>query len=364
MKLLFSFLVSLATVSATLLFAERSDDLFVEFKQKFGKRYEDEEEIRRKVIFHESMKRVDEKNRLNGSPSFGVTKFSDLTLEEFSVFLGRADKGVEVPESKRKVRDPAQTRKRRNLSGETPTDINWNSMGKVTPVKNQGQCGSCWAFSTAEAVESAWAMEGNALWEFSVQQVASCVDSCYGCGGGDTVGAYEYFMNNSQAVAGQAYAPYIQSMYESCNGKRCTESCGDIEQKDVEVRSGLAGPYATIIGYEYATPPCYGKCDSQDMELLAENVGTSGPASICVNAENWNDYTGGVLTQAACGGYSYLSVDHCVHLTGYNTTAETPYWIVKNSWATNWGENGYIYLEYGKNTCALADEATFVTLGN
>ena len=73
---------------------------------------------------------------------------------------------------------------------------------------------------------------------------------------------------------------------------------------------------------------------------------------------------GGVLTQAACGAFSYRSVDHCVQLTGYNATAAVPYWTVKNSWATNWGEDGYIRLEYPLNTCALADEATFAVLSN
>lgn len=331
---------------------------------KFRKVYSSEaEELKRRDIFFESMKRVDEKNAINGHPSFGVTKFSDLTEEEFtSTFLTRKNNGYQPKDIK--VRDPNETRKRKSLAADTPKDINWKEYGKVTPVKNQGQCGSCWAFSATEAVEAAWSMEGNALWEFSPQQIASCVDDCNGCGGGDTIYAYEYLMNGSVPLASAWYAPYTQSMYESCNGKRCTESCTDLNVEGIKVHSSQGGPYALVSGYEYATPPCYGTCEKQDMSLLAENVATSGPASICVNAASWNDYVGGVLTQAACGKYSYLSVDHCVALTGYNTSASTPYWIVKNSWATDWGEDGYVYLEYPLNTCALGDEATFVTLGN
>jgi hypothetical protein len=133
---------------------------------------------------------------------------------------------------------------------------------------------------------------------------------------------------------------------------------------DLKLYSSLTGPYAEVTGYSYATPPCYGQCDSQNTTLLTMNIATYGPASVCVNAGKWTSYTGGVLTQAACGGYGYLDLDHCVQLVGYNAGASSPYWLVRNSWATNWGERGYILLEYPANTCGVADEATFVTLGN
>merc|ERR1719313_2807029 len=77
-----------------------------------------------------------------------------------------------------------------------------------------------------------------------------------------------------------------------------------------------------------------------------------------MNAGAWNDYTGGVLTATGCGSSGADSQDHCVMAVGFNTTAPTPYWIVRNSWASTWGEQGYIYLEMAKNTCGLADDAT------
>ena len=79
---------------------------------------------------------------------------------------------------------------------------------------------------------------------------------------------------------------------------------------------------------------------------------------MCVNAGSWNDYTGGVLTSQACGPMAADAQDHCVMATGFNVTAPTPYWIVRNSWASTWGEEGYIRLEMAKNTCGLADDAT------
>merc|ERR1712005_46496 len=120
----------------------------------------------------------------------------------------------------------------------------------------------------------------------------------------------------------------------------------------------LSGSYAQVSGYHYATTPCTsGACTNQDLTAFAAALETT-PLSVCVNAGAWNDYTGGVLTSAACGSMGADSQDHCVMAVGFNSTAPTPYWIVRNSWATTWGEQGYIYLEMAKNTCGLADDAT------
>merc|ERR1712167_283924 len=115
-------------------------------------------------------------------------------------------------------------------------------------------------------------------------------------------------------------------------------------------------------GYSYATPACTsGACASQDLDKLKAALEET-PVSICVNAGAWNDYTGGVMTSAQCGNMGADYQDHCVQATGFNTTAPTPYWIVRNSWASGWGEKGYIYLEMAENTCGLADDATIPTV--
>merc|ERR1712178_17091 len=120
----------------------------------------------------------------------------------------------------------------------------------------------------------------------------------------------------------------------------------------------LSGSYAQVSGYHYATTPCTsGACDNQDLTAFAAALEET-PLSICVNAGNWNDYTGGVMTSKACGPMGADYQDHCVMATGFNATAPTPYWIVRNSWSSTWGEEGYIYLEMAKNTCGLTDCAT------
>merc|ERR1719145_167100 len=124
----------------------------------------------------------------------------------------------------------------------------------------------------------------------------------------------------------------------------------------------LSGSYAQVSGYSYAVKPCTeGACTHQDLQGLAAALEKS-PLSVCVNAGVWNDYTGGVLTSAACGPMGAQYQDHCVMAVGFNTTASTPYWIVRNSWATTWGDQGYIYLEMAENTCGLADDATIPTV--
>ena len=94
---------------------------------------------------------------------------------------------------------------------------------------------------------------------------------------------------------------------------------------------------------------------AKDESTMAAYVQSTGPLSICVDASSWSSYTGGILS--TCGN----SVDHCVQAVGLDTKASTPYWIVRNSWGVTWGEQGYIYLEYGQNTCAVASDATYTT---
>jgi len=308
---------------------------FEEFKNKYGKTYPTaEEEAYRLSVFKQSLERVAKKDK----SIFGITKFSDLTPQEFRQgYLTYRPSGVDPS---RKVTQPSN-------KYSTPTSFDWRSYGAVTPVKDQGYCGSCWAFSTTETIESAWYLAGNPLTEFSVAQIVQCDTKDAGCNGGDPPLAYEY-VESAGGLATEADYPYPKSMSYGVTGtcsSSFTVSGGDIS------------------GYSYATTPCTSrKCDDQDEDTLAANLASEQPASICVDASTWSDYTGGVMDSSDCSS-GYYNLDHCVQLVGYSSYgSRNGYWIVRNSWGTSWGEDGYIYLALGSNTCGVADEATFVQI--
>merc|ERR1712072_654749 len=240
--------------------------------------------------------------------------------------------------------------------GRNVDSIDWHLTEAITAIKNQGQCGSCWAFSATEAIESQLVLTsgGKLALDLSPQQIASCTTSCYGCNGGFTEDAYDY-VKSVAGLANSFYIPYNQSLTEQSNTMACPTD--KVSQIDGEYQE-LSGGYAAVSGYSYAVPACTtGACTDQDLDGLAAALETT-PVSVCVNAGSRNDYTGGVMTTAACGSMGANSQDHCVMATGFNTSAPTPYWIVRNSWSSTWGEEGYIYLEMAENTCGLADDAT------
>jgi C1A family cysteine protease len=203
----------------------------------------------------------------------------------------------------------------------------------TTPVKNQGYCGSCWAFSAVEQIETDyWMASGNEA-ILSPQQVTSCDKTAEGCNGGWTEHAYEYVIR-AGGIEGDSDYPYTSGT------AGVTGSC----------KANAHYYVVSIGGYETVSSSASGET------AMANYVAATGPLSICVDAETWSSYTGGVMS--VCG----QSVDHCVQAVGLDTTSATsPYWIVRNSWGVTWGNAGYIYLAYGKNTCNLASDATYVT---
>jgi len=322
------------------------------FTAKYKKHYtSDVDEKQRYALFEESKTRVAGLNALNGGGNvFGINWMSDRHEQE------TYKRGLVKPKDFKATAPVMKFETARN-----PTSINWRDTEAVTGIKNQGQCGSCWAFSATEAIESQMILGtgGKLAINLSPQQIASCAPntgnySCLGCNGGFTEGAYEY-VKSAPGLANGFFIPYEQSLTQSAGTLACPKT--KVEAINGEMKQ-LQGGYAQVSGYSYAVPPCtQGTCANQDLKAFAAALERT-PLSICVNAGAWNDYNGGVMTSAACGPMGAMYQDHCVMATGFNTTAPTPYWIVRNSWASTWGEEGYIYLEMAKNTCGLADDAT------
>jgi len=317
-------------------FVFRAVPLFEEFQKEFGKVYAtDAERDYRFAVFVENLERADQRNALEGSDAMhGVTQFMDLTTEEFKVVLGyspslRESLGVAEPTTQA-VTCPS-------------TDCNWATLGAVTAVKNQGQCGSCWAFSATEATETShwFYTNGTNLPVLGPQQIVDCDKTDHGCNGGDTTTAYGYLV--------------------SAGGEE-TEANYPYTGKDGTCKFSSTKIDASISGYKWGITPCDTpatfSCDSQNETGLLSVVQYTGPMSICVDAEPWQTYKSGIMDTPTCK-HGYLDLDHCVHLTGYGTDTGTKYWLVKNSWGTTWGEKGYIRLIYGKNMCGVADEVTY-----
>lgn len=314
MMKLFS-LVGLALASAAALDAEVVD-AFTRFMKDYSKTYETREEFSKRLgIFADNLDRVSEQNRLHvlagGDAVFGITKFSDLSPEEFKKFyLGY------VPSKTNKVRTVA------NVS-DVANDIDWTTKGAVTAVKDQGRCGSCWAFSAVAAIESYAKLSGKySLETLSAQQVNSCDKRDGGCNGGNTETAYGY-VKGAGGIETERDYPYT-------SGGGSTGSC-KFQSSKIAV---------TISGYS-----SHSRGESNLEKALNE-----GPASVCLAASSWQSYRGGILKR--CDN----NVDHCVQTTGYTSEA----WVIRNSWGTGWGESGFLRLARGSDLCKVSDDVTSV----
>jgi C1A family cysteine protease len=216
--------------------------------------------------------------------------------------------------------------------GEALADaVDWTSKGAVTPVKNQGQCGSCWSFSTTGALEGAFEIASGNLVSLSEQQFVDCDTVDSGCSGGLMDNAFTFAKSN--AICTEASYPY-KATRGTCAAASCTV--------------GLAK--GTVTGYKDVSP---------DSESAMMSAVSQQPVSIAIEADKsvFQLYKSGVL-QSSCGS----SLDHGVLLVGYGTEDGTDYWKVKNSWGSSWGDAGYVKLLRGKGgsgECGLLKQASY-----
>jgi len=286
--------------------------LWNNFKTAHGKSYAAAEEARRYDTFMQNMVESAGLEKANPKATFGASKFADLTKEEFKVWHN-----LQVP----KKASPPASFSASEVKAALASSVDWRSKGAVTQVKDQGQCGSCWSFSSTGGIEGAWAVAGNKLTSVSEQELVACDKVDSGCNGGLMDNAYSWLMSSkSGAIVTEAAYPYTA-------GGGSSGSCKSV--------SGMAVG-STISGH---------KDIAHTESQMAAQVSANGPLPIAVDAqEHWQTYTGGVLS--SCTG---TSLDHGVLIVGYTSA----YWIVKNSWGASWGESGYIRLEYGSNQCGL-----------
>jgi C1A family cysteine protease len=289
------------------------DTLFEKFKQQHSKVYFDQhDESYRKQIFVDNLKAIRQHNAeaATGAHTFtlAMNKFGDMTLEEFHTkytgFLGLRHRFARSQNLATHVEARA-----------TVDSVDWTTKGAVTPVKNQGQCGSCWSFSTTGSVEGAWFIAKGKLVSLSEQQLMDCSKSegNNSCEGGLMDYAFEYIIKNG-GLGTEASYPYKAVDENSCKS---------------------VPSVASIKSYK----------DVSQTEAALEAAVNVGPVSVAIEAdqEAFQFYSSGVLT-GDCG----TSLDHGVLAVGYGTDNGVNYWKVKNSWGGDWGMSGYVLIQKGK----------------
>lgn len=318
---------------AMLCFVAADNSDWEAYKFTFNKTYVDAvAESRALKCYRQNLKEIEKLQSLNSMAEFGENLYTDQCYEDFlrEHTMGPMPDGL-------CWKSPGPPPYDGPVDKSKATD--WRDKGYVNEVKDQKACGSCWAFSTVATMEAAWFRKTGNLLRLSEQELVSCDvgGQDKGCNGGGFDTAFDWTIKNG-GIALESDYPYTG--------------------KDDSCDSAAAKKHAAV--FSKFTFLDANKGTNETVFLAA--LQNEQPFSISLAATNaWHSYKGGIVTSSSCGARSG-SVNHAVVIVGYGIDGGTPYWIVRNSWNSGWGENGYIRLAYGQNTCNLAYcYAAFIT---
>jgi KDEL-tailed cysteine endopeptidase len=304
---------------------------FSNFQERFNKRYSSLQEMEtRFAVFKKNLITIIQHNAdLTQNFTMGVNQFTDLTADEFKINVIKSTQPLQL--------GSYGCQSFTSTASGAPTSIDWRTKGAVTSVKDQGQCGSCWTFSATGAIEGAWALAKGQLMNFSEQELVDCATGIsygsHGCNGGQMDGAFKFVMENGQC-SDTSY-PYTSGVSKTsgtcqkCSAVAHISSCYDVKPND---------------------------------QISLKGAVSKQPVAIALSADTkvFQLYKSGVLTSTDC----YTSLDHGVLISGYGEENGLKYWLVKNSWGTTWGDEGYIKILRSESTndpgiCGIAMMPSF-----
>mmetsp|Transcript_68172 Transcript_68172/g.79317 ORF Transcript_68172/g.79317 Transcript_68172/m.79317 type:complete len:327 (+) Transcript_68172:61-1041(+) len=289
---------------------------FEAFKVKYNRKYPSKKnEMHRFATFVSNLQKAAALNKTNPLATFGINAFTDMTEAEFKRYHNAAEHYARRGDVKR-VENLA-------LESAAGKKIDWREKGAVTAVKNQGQCGSCWTFSATGNIEGQHFIKHGKLVSLSEQEIVSCDTLGDGCNGGLMDLAFEWLINSRGGnIDTEASYPYASA-------------------------SGTA-PSCRLTGRTVGAKISSYRDIAQSETAIANELYSTGPISIAVDATSWQSYQGGILTNCIS-----QQVDHGVLAVGFDDSYSTPYWIIKNSWGADWGESGYIRVAKGSDQCLI-----------
>lgn len=298
---------------------------FAAWKSRYNKVYSSTEvEVKALETFSANLRRIAEWNKGNHSYVMGINGFADLSPEEFAAV--RLNSGPR----------PLYQGERAQLhSNDTlPAEVDWRKKGSVTGVKDQGECGSCWSFSSTGCMEGAWQIKHGELISLSEQFLMDCESSNLGCRGGLQPNCFDYVIHNSHGIPSEKEMPYTSKK------TKC--------------------PKLSSLKF-VANFSSYTELNEGDEKGLGVATATIGPISISMDAGgdgNFQFYKSGVFKSTKCTKV----VDHAVLVVGYGTDPASgeQYWLVKNSWGSTWGLEGYFWIYRGSNMCGVAEYISYI----
>ncbi|CAI5454164.1 unnamed protein product [Caenorhabditis angaria] len=296
---------------------DRYQKMFNDFLVKFNRSYETPEELEYRLsIFRENVREFEEEERKNPGVDFDVNHFTDRTNFELKTI---------VPQIKIR-NETARIHKQLYQEGESrPASFDWRHYGVVTSVKNQGQCGSCWAFAATAAIESQFAIRRRYLVELSEQEMVDCDSRSHGCNGGVPLYAMEFVKR--KGLETEDDYPYQGHETHQC-------------RLDTKSRRVFIDDYGQL---------------QQNEDFIAEWVSRIGPVTFHMNViKSMFSYRSGIFNPSSQDCQTRSTGAHAMTIVGYGVERSQPYWIVKNSWSKSWGEGGYMRLARGVNACGVA----------